>query len=97
MKDKGERLREAVTLLKKLMQVGIPVTDPGYKQSKGILDAWITGDVSGNVYNDVKQEIHFMRYGRVGHLSLFCESGKNPVFVLKATEELKESLADSEA
>jgi hypothetical protein len=97
MKDKGERLREVVTLLKKLMQVGIPVTDPGYKQCKAIMDAWVIGDASGNVYKDVKEEIHFMRYGRVGHLSLFCDSGKNPVFVLKATEELKESLADSEA
>ncbi len=76
---------EVVTLLKKLINVGIPVTDPGYKQCKAIMDAWITDDTTDNV----KEEIHFMRYGRVGHLSLFSESGKNPVFVLKATEELK--------
>jgi hypothetical protein len=85
MKTKGERLAEVVTLLKKLINVGIPVTDPGYKQCKAIMDAWITDDTTDNV----KEEIHFMRYGRVGHLSLFSESGKNPVFVLKATEELK--------
>ena len=85
MKTKGERLAEVVTLLKKLINVGIPVTDPGYKQCKAIMDAWITDDTTDNV----KEEIHFMRYGRVGHLSLFSESGKNPVFILKATEELK--------
>jgi hypothetical protein len=85
MKTKGERLAEVVTLLKKLINVGIPVTDPGYKQCKAIMDAWITDTTTDNV----KEEIHFMRYGRVGHLSLFSESGKNPVFVLKATEELK--------
>lgn len=85
MKTKGERLAEVVTLLKKLINVGIPVTDPGYKQCKAIMDAWITDDTTDNV----KEEIHFMRYGRIGHLSLFSESGKNPVFVLKATEELK--------
>ncbi len=77
---------EVVTLLKKLIKVGIPVTDPGYKQCKEIMDAWVN-DESGE---DVKAEIQFMRYGRVGHLSLFSESGKNPIFVLKATEELKD-------
>jgi hypothetical protein len=85
MKTKGERLAEVVTLLKKLINVGIPVTDPGYKQCKAIMDTWINDETTDNV----KEEIHFMRYGRVGHLSLFSESGKNPVFVLKATEELK--------
>ena len=92
MKTKGERLAEVVTLLKKLINVGIPVTDPGYKQCKAIMDAWINDETTTN---NVKEEIHFMRYGRVGHLSLFSESGKNPVFVLKATEELKEAMEDS--
>ena len=91
MKTRGERLAEVVTLLKKLINVGIPVTDPGYKQCKAIMDAWINDET----INSVKEEIHFMRYGRVGHLSLFSESGKNPVFVLKATEELKEAMEDS--
>jgi hypothetical protein len=85
MKTKGDRLMEVVTLLKKLIKVGIPATDPGYKQCKAIMDAWINDETG----NEVKAEIQFMRYGRVGHLSLFSESGKNPVFVLKATEELK--------
>ena len=83
-KDKGERVAEVVTLLKKLIHVGIPTTDSGYKQAKALMDAWIVGDY------DMEEKIEFMRYGRVGHLSMFVKKGKSPIFVLKATDELKE-------
>jgi len=39
-KTKAERVQEAVTLLKKLKELGIVVSDPGYKQAKAFLDTW---------------------------------------------------------
>jgi hypothetical protein len=85
--DKGARVGHAVTLLKKLVKVGISQTDPGYKLTKAAFDKWI----SDGEPTDAK--IDFARYGRVGHLSLFTD--KSPTFILKATEELKEQM-DSE-
>lgn len=83
--DKLARVSHTVTLLKKLIAVGIPKTDPGYSLTKQALDKWISDGES------IETQIDFARYGRVGHLSLFTD--KSPTFVLKATEELKEQLA----
>ena len=87
MKERGEKIAEVVDLLKKLAKAGIPSTDSGYFQTKKLMDAWITGDK-----DIVDEKIEFMRYGRVGHLSMFNQEGKNPVFILKATDELKEQV-----
>ena len=85
MKERGEKIAEVVDLLKKLAKAGIPSTDSGYFQTKKLMDAWIVGDK-----DLVDEKIEFMRYGRVGHLSMFNQEGKNPIFVLKATDALKE-------
>jgi hypothetical protein len=84
MKDKGEKVKEVVTLLKKLIKVGIPTTDPGYKIAKACMDSWIKED------KDVHEEIPFMRYGRMGHLSLYSEEGKAAQFVLKVLDSAKD-------
>ena len=83
--DKLARVSHTVTLLKKLIAVGIPQTDSGYSLTKKALDKWISDG------EPQESQIEFARYGRVGHLSLFAD--KSPTFVLKATEELKEQLA----
>jgi hypothetical protein len=85
MKERGEKIAEVVDLLKKLAKAGIPSTDSGYFQTKKLMDAWIVGDK-----DLIDEKIEFMRYGRVGHLSMFNQEGKNPIFVLKATDALKE-------
>lgn len=85
MKGRGEKVAEVVDLLKKLLKAGIPATDSGYFQAKRLMDQWIVSEV-----DLVDEKIEFMRYGRVGHLSMFNQDGKNPIFVLKATDELKE-------
>lgn len=85
MKERAQKIAEVVDLLKKLAKAGIPSTDSGYFQTKMLMDSWIAGDK-----DLVDEKIEFMRYGRVGHLSMFNEDGKNPIFVLKATEALKE-------
>lgn len=82
--DKGDRISHTVTLLKKLIKVGIPQTDSGYLLTKKALDKWISDGESLEI------QIEFARYGRVGHLALFAD--KSPTFVLKATEELKEQM-----
>ena len=63
-KTKAERVQEAVTLLKKLQELGIVVSDPGYKQAKAFLDTWI---------KDGEEAIHefwFARYGRKAVIDL---------------------------
>ena len=86
MKGRGEKVAEVVKLLKKLAESGIPSTDSGYSQTKALMDSWILGDK-----DLVDEKIEFMRYGRVGHLSMF-QGDKNSIFVLKATEALKEQV-----
>lgn len=91
MKGRGQKVAEVVDLLKKLAKAGIPATDSGYFQTKLLMDAWISSDK-----DLVDEKIEFMRYGRVGILSMFNQEGKNPVFVLKATDELKEQVKYSD-
>jgi hypothetical protein len=85
-KTKGERVKESVTLLKRLMEVGIHSEDLGYKATKQLLDTWISDGAPKT------ETIDFARYGRIGHLTLPEHSGNPPTFLLKATEELKEQL-----
>jgi len=93
MKTRGQKVAEVVDLLKKLIKSGIPSTDSGYFQTKILMDTWLSSEI-----DLVEEKIEFMRYGRVGYLSMFNESGKNPIFVLKATDALKEQLeAEAEA
>lgn len=53
-KTKGERVQEAVQILKKLQSVGIKVHDSGYYQTKEYLDEWIkTGEPATYKYEFV--------------------------------------------
>ena len=63
-KTKAERVQEAVTLLKKLKELGIVVSDPGYKQAKAFLDTWIQDGEEAN------HEFWFPRYGRKAVIDL---------------------------
>ena len=63
-KTKAERVQEAVTLLKKLKELGIVVSDPGYKQAKTFLDTWIKEG------EEATHEFWFARYGRKAIIDL---------------------------
>jgi len=63
-KTKAERVQEAVTLLKKLQELGIVVSDPGYKQAKAFLDTWIKDG------EEATHEFWFARYGRKAVIDL---------------------------
>jgi len=90
-KSMKEKLDEIIPLLKKLNDIGIPSTDAGYKMTKALMDVWLRGD-----HDILNEEIHFMKYGRIGYLSMYSNY-KKPSFVLKATEELKEYIDRQEA
>lgn len=42
-KPKADRIKEAITILKKLKELGIPSNEPGYMLTKIELDKWIDG------------------------------------------------------
>ena len=54
----GERLKEGVTLLKKLRDLGIGDTDPGYKEMKVRIDEWVKGE------DGWTGTVDFVRWGR---------------------------------
>jgi len=41
VKSKGERLKETITLLKKLPKVGIPDSSYAYEKVKGLMTNWV--------------------------------------------------------
>ena len=85
-KEKGERVRDAVEILRQLQEVGIPSTDTGYKLTKEILDGWIADGEPRS------EKVPFVRAMRVAHMILPRAAGRPASFVLKATDELKEIL-----
>ena len=63
-KPKEDRLKETVTILKKLQEVGIADTDPGYLEVKGKMSEWVKSGEAGSY------RIDFHRHGRRGELVL---------------------------
>ncbi len=43
LKPISERISESMTILNKIQELGIPSTDPGYKQLSGHFNTWIKG------------------------------------------------------
>jgi hypothetical protein len=77
-KPKAERLQETITLLKKLQEVGIPETDPGYVEAKAALTSWVqTGE-------SAQHTILFARFSKRGTLVLPRRAGVAASFLLKA-------------
>lgn len=64
LKSKMDRVKESITILKKLKELGIPVTEPGYYQTKERLDEWIAG---GDLWEG---RIDFPRFQRRAELLL---------------------------
>lgn len=79
-KTKAERVQEAVQILTKLKQLGIVISEPGYKMTKAALDTWIQ---DGKAQDE--QEIPFPRYGRTAFMTLPSQHIKPAVYVLKVT------------
>lgn len=43
LKSKADRVKESITILMKLKELGIPTNEPGYMMTKMKLDEWIAG------------------------------------------------------
>lgn len=76
-KPKAERLQETITILKKLQEIGIPETDPGYMEAKAALSSWVQTGESAN------HTILFARHSRRGTLVLPRRAGVAASFLLK--------------
>lgn len=73
----ADRVRETVTILTKLQEVGIPTHEPGYVQTKAIMDAWIRDG------GRQEHEIMFPRFERRGLLELPARAGQSASILLK--------------
>ncbi len=86
LKTREERIKDAIGVLRNLIDAGIPATDTGYIMTKQVLDAWIADGEPRT------EKIPFPRAMRVGHLMLPRLAARKITFVLKATDELKERI-----
>jgi hypothetical protein len=64
LKPKVDRVKEAITILQKLKELGIPASEPGYKLTKEHLDTWIAG---GDQWSG---RVDFPRFERRAELTL---------------------------
>lgn len=63
-KPKGDRVKETITILKKLQEVGFAETEPGYQELKRLMSKWVH-DGEAATY-----KVEFPRYGRRAELVL---------------------------
>ena len=75
-KPKAERLKETITLLKKLPQVGIPESSFAYRRVKDMMTTWVNDGPA------VKEHIDFISHK--GVLTLPTQPGKVSSLDLKA-------------
>ncbi len=80
LKPAAERLTETITILKKLQEVGISDSDPGYLQVKALMSAWVKSEAT--VGED--HRIEFARHGRRGDLVLPWRAGRAASLNLRA-------------
>jgi hypothetical protein len=69
-KPQSEKVKESITILKKLQELGIPINEPGYVMLKGKFNDWIKSNESW------KGDIYFPRFGRRAEVSLPVEPGR---------------------
>jgi len=76
-KDKFSRVKEAVTILKKLIEFGFDDQSEDYLTTKGYMDEWIKNG---------KEQYHIIPFyscRRNGHLTLPLSANKSAEMVLK--------------
>ena len=60
----SDRIKESVEILKKLQELGVPDTDPSYKELSSHFNTWIKG---GEAWQGT---VDFMRFERRAHVLL---------------------------
>jgi hypothetical protein len=74
-KPKGERLKETITLLKKLPQVGVPVESYAYSQVQELMTIWVKDGPAA--FEIIDFDTHW------GELTLPVKEGKVSTLELK--------------
>jgi hypothetical protein len=74
-KPKGERLKETITLLKKLPQVGVPVESYAYSQVQDLMTVWVKDGPAA--FEIIDFDTHW------GELTLPIKEGKVSTLELK--------------
>jgi len=74
-KPKGERLKETITLLKKLPQVGVPVESYAYSQVQELMTIWVKDGPAA--FEIIDFDTHW------GELTLPIKEGKVSTLELK--------------
>lgn len=82
-KPATERLSEGITILNKLKEVGIADTDPGYQETKALINAWARAAGTPDD-SSAQHTIMFPRFSRKGILMLPVRAGRQATYVLKA-------------
>lgn len=78
-KSKGDRVKETITILRKLMEFGIMDYTDAYLKTKEYLDEWIkTGE-------EAQHLIDFSKVRRTGILVLPKEANKSAELILRAS------------
>lgn len=77
-KSKEDRLKETITILKKLQEVGIPDTEPGYAEAKRLMSEWVREGAAAT------HIVEFPRYGRRAELVLPARADRAASMNLKA-------------
>ena len=77
----AERVSDSVTILRKILEVGVEKDSDEYTQTKAHLDAWIKSGEPGFF------TIPFRTFGRVAHMTLPKYAGTEPIYVLKSAKK----------
>lgn len=77
VKPVQERLKESIEILKKLVELGVPDTDPSYKELSSHFNIWIKG---GDAWQGT---VDFMRFERRAHVVLPTKLGCKATCILK--------------
>ena len=77
-KTKLDRVKETMTILKKLKELGIRVADPGFIAVKDAMTEWI------NTGEPAEKKIEFPFHGRVAELELPWKATETVTMLLKA-------------
>jgi hypothetical protein len=77
-KPKEDRVRETITILNKLKEVGIADTEPGYQEVKRLMSKWIHDGEAASY------KVEFHRFGRRAELVLPARADRTVSLALKA-------------